>query len=293
MIEELDLRNKEIAAINHYFSIERYGEARKHIENLFSLNPNDPHAYYYMAIVYYSEGDMSEAREYCEKALINGYDEETSFHFIGTTYDYEKKYSEAEEFYLKALEVNPESGEVHASYGYMMLKAGHEQKAMALLEAALNLEPDSDRVNQYVLQYYFAKSNKQEQLNYIEKVMETGSSEMQKLLNLALFHELKDEDKEAREYYRQAFLLDPTNEYLLYILDKYDKKTHSLFFPERVMKKLGGPAVIWLGFIILVFVLKYLKLYIPLVIFAGIYVAFCVYTWFAPVLYKLFVKGRH
>jgi tetratricopeptide (TPR) repeat protein len=293
MIEELDIRNKEIAAINHYFSIERYGEARKHIESLFSLNPTDPLAYYYMAIVYYSDGDMFEAREYCEKALMNGYDEETSFHFIGTTYDYEKKYREAEEFYLKALEVNPESGEIHASYGYMMLKAGHEQKSMVLLEAALKLEPESDRVNQYVLQYYFAKSNKQEQLHYIEKVMETGSSEMQKLLNLALFHELKEEDREAREYYRQAFLLDPTNEYLLYILDKYDRKTHPLFFPERMMKKLGGPAVIWLGFIVLVFVLKYLKLYIPLVIFAGIYVAFCVYTWFAPVFYKLFVKGRH
>lgn len=293
MNKESTFWNKEIAAINHYFSIERYSDAKKHIENLFTLNPNDPTAYYYMAVVYYSQGNMSEAREYCEQALMNGYDEETSFHFIGTTYDNEKKYSEAEEAYLKALEVNPESGEVHASYGYMMLKTGFDQKAMALLETALKLDPTSDRVNQYILQYYFAKSNKQEQLNYIEKVMENGSSEMQKLLNLAIFHELKEEDLQAREYYLQAFLLDPTNEYLLYILDQYDKNTHPLFFPERFMKKLGGPAVVWLIFIILVLTLSFLKLYIPLVIFAGIYITFCVYTWVAPLFYKLFVKGRH
>lgn len=189
--------------------------------------------------------------------------------------------------------MNPESGEIHSSYGYMMLKAGFEEKALALLEAALRMDPSSERVNQYVLQYYFAKSAKQEQIHYIQKVMESGSTEMQKLLNLAMFHELKEEDKAAREYYRQAFLLDPTNEYLLYILDKYDKKTHPLFFPERIMKKLGGPAVIWVGFIVITLVLNFLKLYIPLVIFAGIYLVFCVYTWLAPLFYNLLVKGRN
>lgn len=292
MIEESIFRDKEIANINHLFSIERYGEAKKHIENLFSLNPHDATAFYYMAVVYYYQGDMSEARAFCEQALLNGYDEETSYHFIGTTYDHQKKYREAEEAYLKALELNPESGEIHASYGYMMLKAGFEEKAIALLEAALRLDPESERINQYVLQYYFAKSATEKQLHYIQKVMESGSSEMQKLLNLAIFHELKQEDKQAREYYRQAFLLDPTNEYLLYILDQYDEKVHPLFWAERIMKKLGGPAVIWVSFIVIILALNYFKLYIPLVIFAAVYILFCVYTWLAPLFYKLLVKGR-
>lgn len=289
---EQEVKDKHLATIQRYFDMGRYEEAAKFVTALLDADPTDPQALYFMAVVLLSREDYPEARRLCKDALHHGFDKETCLHFIGTTYQYEMKYQEAEQAYLEALEINPNSADLHASYGHLMLLTGFEDKALKLLEEAMKIDPDSDRVNQFVLNFYFAKSDRANQLTHIEHIMETSSSEEQKLVNLAIYHLLLHEEKQAREFFRQAFLLDPTNDYLLHMLEELDESTHPIFWAHRFMNKIGGPAVVWIGFMVIAFLLSMLNQDIILVVFATIYIIFAIYTWIAHLLYKWFVKGR-
>ncbi|MDF2606802.1 MAG: hypothetical protein K0S34_997 [Bacillales bacterium] len=286
------LKEKKLSAIKHLLNIERYEDAEIHIKDILVQNPFDPDGLYFMAVVHFSRLEYELARNTCQEALEHGYDEATCHHFIATIYKYEKDYNNAEQFYLTALEMEPQNGEILASYGYLMFITGFEKKALALLENAYQLEPHSARVNQYVLDYYFAKSDSEKQLVFLKSAMESASDDVQKLINIATYHALRDEDKEAREYYRQAFLIDPKNHSLLDLLSDIDERVHILYLPLRLMNKIGGPAVVWGVFMLSFLILNLTKQYVILFPLISLYLLFVVYSWIAPLLYKLFVKER-
>ncbi|WP_043931136.1 tetratricopeptide repeat protein [Bacillus sp. EB01] len=286
-----DNQNDE-AVIAHYFRIGRYEAAAPLIENLLRQDPKNVTALYQMAVVELSRENFQEARELCREALRFGYNSIIGYHFLGVAYQQEGKLAEAEEAYLAALEKDPLDEELIASYGGLMLQAGLYEKAFALLDRARELEPYSEKVNQLLLDFYFAKDDKSMQREYIRNVMETSADEVQNLTNMAMFHVLKGELKEARECYRQAFLLNPEDRNILALLEYYDTVSHPLFAPHRLMGKIGGPAVAWLGFIVISILLVELNLPNLLAIFVVAYVFFAISTWITPLFYKWFVKGR-
>ncbi|MFC4409550.1 tetratricopeptide repeat protein [Chungangia koreensis] len=128
----------DLSIINHLFAIDRYEEAEKHIQNILKIDPNNSIALYKLAVVQSSYRHFSVARDLCRQALIYDLDEETGFLFIGTMYHFA-----AERAFLDALKVNPESGTAYAAYGYLMLLALENDKALSLFEEALRLEPDN------------------------------------------------------------------------------------------------------------------------------------------------------
>ena len=133
-------KENDAAVIQHYFNIGRYEAASPLIANLLSKDPENATALFQMAVVFMSRSDFPEARKLCREALRCGYDEIGGYHFIGTNYQHEGKYTEAEEAYLTGLEKDPLNGELIASYGRLMLEAGEDKKALALLEEARKLE---------------------------------------------------------------------------------------------------------------------------------------------------------
>ncbi|MBT2637846.1 MULTISPECIES: tetratricopeptide repeat protein [unclassified Bacillus (in: firmicutes)] len=286
------IKEKEFTQVRYLFSMGRYEEAAVHIRNILEEDPFNSNALYNMAVVFMSRSDFTSARETCMEAMEHGHDKAICYHFIGKTYSYQKDYYNAEQTYLRALEIEPENGELLATYGYLMLVTGFEEKALNLLEHALELEPDSERVNQYVLEYYFVKKDSEKQLELIRNIMDSAGDEQQKLMNLALYHDLQGNMKDAREYYRQAFLVDPSNQYLLSLLAYYDEMTHPLFAPHRIMKKIGGPAIIWIIFMALSLLLYYVGQYKILLTAVAVYLVFVMYTWIATQLYKWFVNRR-
>lgn len=288
----IQIKENDAAVIEHYFHLGRYEAAAPIIENQLRQDPKNATALFQMAVVEMSREDFEEARKLCREAIQFGYSEVIGYHFIGSTYQHVGMYKDAEEAFLAALKIDPLNGELIASYGYLMLQAGHDKKAHSLLEQARELEPFSDRVNQLILHFYFAKADSKKQQEYIRNVLETSTDEVQNLTNIAMYHALKGEVKEARECYRQAFLLNPADQNILALLGEYDSLTHPLFAPQRFVDKIGGPAVVWITFMVLALLLNWMELYIPLIIIAIIYVLYAIYSWSAPLLYKWFVKGR-
>ncbi len=289
---EKEIRSKQITTIQRYLDMDRYEDARIVILSLLEADPTDSYALYYMAAVMLMNDKSTEARSYIQDAMKYGHNKESAFHFLGLTYEKEKNYMEAEQAYLKALEINPSSVMAHAAYGKLMLITGFEEKAMNLLEEAMRLDPENESVNQFLLEFYFAKSDQNNQIRQIQRMMDISSDEVQKLVNLGYYHVLREDAIQAREYYRQAYLLDPTNTELLHILETLDKETHFLFLPNRLVNKIGGPVFVWICYIVILFTLRFLKLDRILVPISIIYLTYVIYTWVIPLIYKWFVKGR-
>lgn len=284
------LLNKEFIEAQHYISIGRYEQAEDKLLSLLSEDPNNALLLYYMAWCQFGKEDYSEVVEYCQQALQNGYAAEECNYLFGKLYMEIKQYKKAEEHYLEALRENPLNADALASYALLMLKTGHNDKASRLIDEALKIEPDNELAlrNKYYVR--LAHNKREEYYDLLERILIQSDSEVKKHISVGLAELAEKKYKSARENFRQAFLLEPTNLDLLDILKDLDKQTHYIYMPMRLIGKLGGPAVIWIAAMVLITGSFALGLNQLGSIFAISYVSLCVYTWIAPLLYKLIAK---
>lgn len=199
-------------------------------------------------------------------------------------------YQETRQLYAEALESNPKSATLHATYGYLLLLKGFEEEAFELLERALKLDPTNQTVNSYVQKYYFVITDVNNQKE-IENLIKESSPPIIKLLNDAMFKELHGDIKEARELYRKAAQLNPENETLRELLEIATEKAHPIYSPHRLMNKIGGPGVFWVIVMTILFIVYYMTFYVAAIAIAISYIFFVVYLWRTPKIYKR-IKGR-
>lgn len=149
-----------------------------------------------------------------------------------------RHYKDSEGFFLKSLEIDPQSPETLAEYGYLLLLCGYTEKADEIMNEAVRLDPEDSIVLHY--KYYFEHANgrKKKEKEAVEQYVINSSDEVQKLVKIGLTEYKNNRFKSAKEHFRQAFLLEPTNEYILEILEELDEINHFVFFPNRLFSKI-------------------------------------------------------
>lgn len=284
------IESKDFEEALHYIRIHRYEKANHLINSLLSQSPLDAQLLYHKAYCHFQLDEHDEAIECCLEALNAGFSLEDGNELLGLIYMDLDEYVKAEQFFLEVLRLNPQNVVVLAKYSSIMLNTGHEEKAKKLLDEALRLDPENEFALHYSFIYFLAKNKKMEQMDALIKYLEVSETDVRKYLNLGVMEYFKGNYKEAREQFRQAYLLDPTNNNLLELLDMVNRQSHILYLPQRVIEKVGGPAVVWLAFIGLYYLIKYIKFYEILFPIAGFYIALCIYTWITPLLAKYLIK---
>lgn len=285
--------DRELAVVDYLFSVDKYEEAVPHLQNILQQNPVHPQALFFLALVYYGREQFEETRRLCVDALVNGFDKEGAYGVIAAAYEKEYRYPEAEEAYLQGLQANPNSAVLHADYARLMMVTGFWDKARALLNKAMELEPTNQNVINAMIDFSFAERDEKKQREAIQSLMENGSDEIKKIVKLSLYHHFKGDYKQAREYAVQAFLMDPANRNLLALVEGYDYALHPLFLPRRLIGKLGGGAVVFLAIFTVLVLLAALNLDVILAIVFYSFVALVLYNWMvAPVLYHLIARGK-
>lgn len=274
----------------HYLQIGRYEQAQVSLIRLIGVTPNNGELLYLMACCCYGLEKMEDALYYCSEALKNGFSPEDCNSLLGSIYIDLKRYVEAEECMLEALRLNPQNAALLAKYGYLMLTTGHEKKAKRLMAEALRIEPHDEEVLKYHFFYYLAKDNKTEQMEILHQNILYSSDEIRKLIYIGLADLFSKNYKSARENFRQAFLLDPTNELVLDLLSETEYNSSILFLPQRVIDKIGGPAVAWIAVMVLLFTLNKLKFDMGVVVLSIVWIVLCLYTWVTPLIYKALNK---
>lgn len=281
---------KTLQEVFHYIHMARFGQAMEKLVQPLAESPNDGRLLYLLAICEHGLDRNEEALISCREAFQKGFSAEYCNFLLGKICVELKKLVEAEECFLEALRINPRNAEVIANYGFLMLKTGHDQKGAQLLDEALRLEPDNETVLHYNFYRRLESDKRDEQARILEQYLNSSDSEVRKLVNVGLSDWFAGDYRSARENFRQAFLLDPTNAGILSILREVARQSHILFLPHRLVDKIGGPAVVWVIFVASVLIMGRLGWYIGVAVVVMLYLFYVAYSWAAPVIYKIFVK---
>jgi tetratricopeptide (TPR) repeat protein len=282
----------ELNEINYFSSIGRYEVALDKINHIMSFHPNDGYILFLRANCLINLEKYQDAIEDCKQAISFGYSADKCKYLLGQIHMILKRYVESEEYLLDALVENPNMSNAMATYGYLMFLTGHEKKAAKLLEEALKIEPDNETALHYCFYYHLAKGKHRNQIAVVEKLMSNSNSEITTLMKIGMMEYYRDHYKAASECFRQIFLLDPTDQKILKLLQRVQEEASILYFPQRIIAKLGGPAVIWVSVVITSFVLIKLNYIGTTLIILSVYFVLCIYMWLTPTLYKLFSKFK-
>lgn len=282
--------DRALHEIYHYLDMGRAEQAREKLHKLLADYPEDGQLFFLLARCHYLLDNYDEAIQQCHEALRLDFSRESCYFLLGITYLEGEKFVEAEQAFLEALSIDPQNAEAMSAYAYLMLKTGHEEKAHRLMEEALRLDAENATVLHYNLIFTMAYDQQEEQKKILQQYVQTADSEIDKLVHMGMSELSRENYKEARELFRQAFLLDPTNKRLLEILKELDEATHILFLPQRAIGKMGGPIPVWLGFIVLMFILRSMGWGTVAGVLAIAYLILVIASWTTPLLYKLLLK---
>lgn len=281
----------------HYFDIQRYEQCLNALHFVLSESPNEGFALYLAANCYYNLDNYKEAEEYCIDSMRQNYDMVECSYLLGRIYMDNEEFVKAEQSYIEVLRNNPQHGPALAAYGMLMLKTGHEKKAKGLMDEAMRVDPEDSVVLHYMFMYYLFKNKKGEQIIVLQKFINSTGSEVSKLISTGIYNMHNKKYKAARECFRQAFLLNPTDKVILEILTDLDRECSILYLPQRFINRVG-PAVLWISFIALYFILGFLKLYSLRSVVAIAYILLVLYSWMLLLGYavvnqfKKIIKGR-
>ncbi len=272
--------------IEHYFDIGKYPQVIELINEELHDNIENSWLWYMLGYSNYATQEFEEAEEQLLEAMRLGFDEEIVLNVLGHIYMGTERWQDAEEAFLEGLRINPHDAETHAAYAVLMKLTGYRKKSKLLINKALELDPE----NSYVLRRNFilqgVHGSKEQQILTLEQYMNSADSEVAKLLHLGINASFRNNEKEAKEYYRQAFLLNPEDQTLLSILEEMEITTHPLLALNRLMERLGGPAIFWVLGIGLTFLFLALGFDDLGMVLIKCYVVLALYTWISVPLVK-------
>lgn len=275
----------------HYIDIGQAEKAESILHELLAEDPKDSEALYLLAYSQYTLDRDEQALATCLEGMNLGDSLEDFYSLRGKIHFSLDQLPEAEECFLEALRLDPSNAAILANYGYLMLRTGHEKKAAKLIEEALRIDPEDPAVLHYAFYYFLAKNKKHEEMAALSDYIQVASNEVGILVKAGTADLVRGNTREAREKFRQAYVLDPKNKSILETLESLDEDYHIVFLPHRIMSKLGGPIAVWVEFLVLMAVLRHFKLYSIAGPIAIGYLIFCIYTWVAPCIYKA-IKGK-
>lgn len=292
-----DFLDKKWSEAVAYHDMKRYEQAELDLKEILAINPEHISAKYLLASSYYMLDRYSEAETICTDILTT-YLAVNSYRLLGNIYRDTKRFKKSEEFYLKSLELDPNNASALAEYSYLLLICGYKKKANEVMSDALELEPDNSIVLHYKYYFDFAHGRKKEENKSIEQYFTYSSNEVQKLVMLGLSDYKRNRFKSSKEYFRQAFLLEPTNKYILEMLDTLDEVNHFIFFPNRLFSKMNPvlrlvlmPLVVILTLIgVAVFSSQLAAVFI--IVFYVCIVLLVIWSWLSRPIYNFFIKSK-
>ncbi|HEY9062014.1 MAG TPA: tetratricopeptide repeat protein [Pseudobacteroides sp.] len=274
----------------HLLEINRIDSAIGKINSLLASAPNNGELLFLKAVCLHQKNSNDEALYLCKDALGHGFEKSRCHHLLAKILYDKNDYINSEEHYLESLAANPHNPDVLADYGELMFKTGHQDKAFKLVNEALRLDPYNGAALTFYIKYNLSTNNKTAHADALQRYMSSSDNDLAKLAKLGISQLISGNSKDAREAIRQAYLMDPTNKDLLELLQELIVDSNPYFKPIQMVEKIGGPKVLWLAFIIILFTLRFLKLDTALIIVAIIYLCYAIYTWTTIPVRKLLEK---
>jgi len=278
-----------------YFDMKRFEQAEPILKEILSLNPEDISAKYLLASSSYMLDKYDDAYQICND-IITTYLAVDVYRLLGKISRETKFYKNSEGFFLKSLELDPQDATTLAEYSYLLLLCGYKKKANEVMLEATTLEPDNSIVLHYKYYFQHTHGGKKDENEAIGQYIEASSDEVQKLIKLGLTDYKNNRFKSSKEYFRQAFLLEPTSEYILELLSSLDEINHFIFFPNRIFSKIH-PVIRFMVIPLITFfifiVLAALNSQLAIIFIISFYICaflLIIWSWLSRPIYNHFIK---
>lgn len=230
--------DKELLIIKNYIGMDRYPHALEHLSLLLEENPSDAYLIYLYSYCLYHSNKYPEALSSCKDAFDNGYPRDDCYYLFSQIYTQTDQYKEAENSILSALEIAPQTPDFLAFYGYLMMLMKKDYKALELINEALKIDPENISALHYKFYYYLHMEDTDGiKSGVVEKYFSLSSNECDRFLKAGLLDYYNYNYDSASENFVQAFQLDPTNKFVLKMLERVNQKPRFLFHWKRLARK--------------------------------------------------------
>lgn len=228
---------KEILIITNYIDMKRYSYASEGVSRLLEKDPSDAYLLYLNAYCLYKLERYEEAVDSCKSAYDNGYNSCECYYLLCMIHTQTEQYAKAESFLLSALDVNPQNTEYIAYHGYLMMLSGKYYRALEFINQALEIDPENLSALHYKFYYYLQMDDSLGiKSKLINKYFSLSTDEGDRFLKAGLLDYHNYNYDSAEENFRQAFQLDPTNKFVLRMLEKINRKPRFFFHLKRVIR---------------------------------------------------------
>lgn len=233
-------------------------------------------------------------REFAQALALDPESGHARFH-LGLSTMKAGRHREAEAIFIEGLRLDPTDADLYHAYGILLLKTGHEEKAERLVRTALSIEPDQPAYLSTLSRILTARGSKAASAVATRGVaLRPEVDYSHSSLAFALFE--SGRPFAARRHLREALRLDPDDERLERAWREVDLACRwiclPLYYWTHLVKRLPGKQfAVWGAVVGLVFVGPSLGLSGDLLFPLSLaYLVFCVYTWVATPLGRLWTR---
>ena len=196
----------------------------------------------------------------------------------------------AETAILSALRLDPLDPSLLCGYALLVAKAGQLDKADRLVAEAAAIEPGSEGVAQLRVIISHLRGDEAGMGDASRELLRINPEDTLARSALGSLSYEQGRVGKAAALYCDAARLDPSDSSIVATARELKVKTHWLLWPARLVHRFG-PAGIYLGAVAGFAALYLVGLPRLAVIFMLVYMAFCLYTWVAPLLERA-ISGK-
>lgn len=230
--------DKEMLIIRNYMEMGRYSLAMDRLSAAMQELTADAYVLYLFAFCLYKTEDYNNAIDCCKSAVDNGFDRAEGYFLLSMILLQKDEYEESESILLGALELDPQNPEYLSFYGYLKMFIGNSGDALQLINKALEIDAVNLRALQYKFYYYLDMDDSYGiKSKVIEDYFSLSTDESDRFLKAGLLDYQKQDYKSAEENFRQAFQLDPTNKFILKMLDTINRKPRFIYYWKRKINR--------------------------------------------------------
>lgn len=187
-------------------------------ESLLKVLVNNPkfekkeRAYYLLARIELSKGNLDNAQRYLEKAFELNKEDPEIFVLLGEIYRQKRLFKKAEEIYLEVLKENPNSLEALNRLFQIYIDTDQYEKAKKIIDKLATINPSGKDVLLKQFYLYLKIDKVKELIPKLEKLTEKNPDDPQILMTLGMAYESLNQFEKAEKIYKKVLDLQPNNQ---------------------------------------------------------------------------------
>jgi tetratricopeptide (TPR) repeat protein len=186
-----------------------YGAALEKFKQAISLNPNDPLAYYYIAIVYLEEKKMPEALQAINKSIQLDPEYPKAHLVKGKIYAGMKKIPEALNAFGKATELDPEYLDAWKNIGLINYKTKRYDDAIPAYKHVIKLKPNEASAHANMGAIYILQEKFSTAITSLSKAVEVNPRDVNSYYRLAQAYNKTGKCDKAKEIAQKTLKIKP------------------------------------------------------------------------------------